>query len=77
MSDELIQGWKAIEDFVKLSRPTCLAKAIRKIDPMPIRKLHGGIYARHSELSAWLKRQDRSLAECYNTDTCNDDESRT
>lgn len=59
MTTDVIVGWKAIVDAARIPRTTAMRMAMRDVDPMPLRKLHGGVYARAAELAAWLDRQDR------------------
>lgn len=73
MSDELVQGWKAIVDVVAearapldpLSRTRCVQLAKRSVDAMPLYRSFGLVYAKRAELVAWVHSH---VGERYNDD---------
>lgn len=71
MSDELVQGWKAIVDVVAearaplppLSMTRCVELAKREADAMPLYRSFGLVYAKRDELVEWVRGH---VGERYN-----------
>ena len=59
--EEVIIGWKNIARSMGMSLRNAQRKASMATDPMPVRKLHGGVYAHRSALEAWRRSQSQSL----------------
>jgi hypothetical protein len=56
---EVFEGWKMIAAALGLSeRATIDAANRRRVDPLPVRKNHRGVYIARAALVAWLERHD-------------------
>lgn len=62
MSEDL-EGWIAIADTLGKSESTVKRWARREVDPLPVKRALGRIYASTERVRVWWERQTEDLSE--------------